>query len=300
MKFAKICRMSQKELKKYLTKYLKTKYNNVTEMDGFVYAEGKFPVLLVAHMDTVHKETVKQISYSNQGNQLSSPQGIGGDDRCGIYMISKIIETFNCSVLFTEDEEIGCIGANKFVQALADGQVKAPNVNYIIELDRQGKNDAVFYECDNPEFEDFIFAEKDWEYACGSYTDIVEIAPILGVAAVNFSCGYYNAHTLKEYVLVNEMESNIGKVNNLLARTTSEDRFEYIEAVRYHKESNWWDTIYSDYDIDKVYYISAQYRGRYIEDEVYAISEEEALGKFLIDHPDVCFNDVVDFICEDD
>ncbi len=306
MNFTEICKMSQKELKKHLTKYLKTKYNNVTEMDGFVYAEGTFPVLLVAHMDTVHKELVKQISFADKGNQISSPQGIGGDDRCGCYMISKIIETYNCSVLFTEDEEIGCVGADKFVEALAHEKVKAPNINYIIELDRQGKRDAVFYECDNPEFESFILEDDNWKFAYGSYTDIVEIAPILGVAAVNFSCGYYNAHTLSEYVLVDEMEANIEKVKSLLARTTDKDWFEYIEArhTYYSRGGNLYNWPYEDEDEGeyytyKNYYIYAEHKNRYIESEVFAISEEEAYGKFLIEHPEVCVNDIIDFICED-
>jgi di/tripeptidase len=108
-RFEDICRMPQSQVKTYLTKYLKSKYNEVTSSDGFIYANGTFPVLLVAHMDTVHKESVKQIVYSDGGDKISSPQGIGGDDRCGVYMIMQIVKTYNCSVLFTEDEEIGCI-----------------------------------------------------------------------------------------------------------------------------------------------------------------------------------------------
>ena len=70
--------------------------------------------------------------------------------------------------------------------------------NYLIQLDRRGNDDAVFYDCDNKEFTEFI-TEKDWDLAQGSYTDICEIAPILNTAAVNFSCGYYHEHHLNEY-----------------------------------------------------------------------------------------------------
>ena len=80
--FENICKMSQGKLKAYLTKYLKRHYNYVKSSDGFLYAKGTFPVLLVAHMDTVHKDAVQQVIY--EGNIISSPQGIGGDDRCGI------------------------------------------------------------------------------------------------------------------------------------------------------------------------------------------------------------------------
>lgn len=289
--FENICKMSQGKLKAYLTKYLKRHYNYVKSSDGFLYAKGTFPVLLVAHMDTVHKDAVQQVIY--EGNIISSPQGIGGDDRCGIAMILEILKTYNCSVLFTEDEEIGCVGATKFVKEYEKGNIDMPRINYIIELDRKGSTDAVFYQCDNPDFTDFILQDEEWELEYGSYTDIVEISPILGVAAVNFSCGYYNAHTTKEYVNLDEMEASVEKVKKLLARTTDNDYFEYIEA-KYQYNKFW-----SSADDEEIYYISAYgQKGNYIEDEVYATSEAEAIGYFLIDNDDVCFNDIIDVIRE--
>lgn len=298
--FKTICKMSQSELKSYLTKFLETKYNEVVSQDGFIFAKGAFPVMLVAHMDTVHKELVKQIVYDDNGNIISSPQGIGGDDRAGVAMIMEIIKTYNCSVLFTEDEEIGCVGAAKFIDVLEHGDVNVPSVNYIIELDRMGKEDAVFYNCDNPDFEDFILLDnKDWKLNYGSYTDIVEIAPVLGVAAVNFSCGYYNPHTTKEYVVLSEMKENIEKVKRILAKTTDKDRFEYIESTHdyYGYDTQWYDR-YSN-NFDDVYYITAQKRAEFIEEEIYAVSEEEAIGKFLVYHPTLCMNDIIDLIREE-
>lgn len=157
-------------------------------------AEGTIPVLLVAHMDTVHRQPVEQICYSADGAVAMSPQGIGGDDRCGVWMILQILRTTNCHVLFCEDEEVGCIGAKKFT-----GGSLRPQVNYIVELDRQGNNDAVFYRCDNPEFEDFV-TSFGFETAGGSCSDISYIAPYLETAAVNISCGYYCEHQRHEYI----------------------------------------------------------------------------------------------------
>ena len=198
--FEKICRMTQANLKSYVTKRLKHTHNEITVDDGFVFAKGKFPVLLVAHLDTVHKSLPYFImrTIDKEGNtSISSPNGIGGDDRCGVYMIFKILEKFNCSVLFCEDEEIGTVGAKKFNKHPIS---KGLEFNYIIEFDRKGNNDAVFYDCDNEEFTKFITKEF-FKEAYGSYSDISEVAPHLGCAAVNLSCGYYNAHTTKEYVV---------------------------------------------------------------------------------------------------
>lgn len=297
-RFEDICRMSQSQLKTYLTKYLKSKYNNVTSSDGFIYAKGTFPVLLVAHMDTVHKHQVKQIVYSDKLNIISSPQGIGGDDRCGVHMIMQIIKDYKCSVLFTEDEEIGGVGASKFVKALRKKEIEIAKVNYMIELDRKGEKDAIFYECDNPEFEQFIIEDDDWEVEYGSYTDIVELEPEIGVAGVNFSCGYYKPHTTDEYVVISEMKANINKVKKLLARTDQEKEFEFIQADNgYYGYGYGYD--YYDYTL-KAYYIAAKTKnGRYIEEEYYAMSEAEAIGLFMENYPNICYNDLVDVFCEE-
>ena len=48
---------------------------------------------------------------------MMSPQGIGGDDRAGVYMILRLIQDLHCHVLFCEAEETGGHGAKAFVQS---------------------------------------------------------------------------------------------------------------------------------------------------------------------------------------
>ena len=63
--FEEICYMSQSELKEYLAKYLRSKGYKVANENGFLYAKAKednpVRVLLVAHMDTVHKERIEEL-----------------------------------------------------------------------------------------------------------------------------------------------------------------------------------------------------------------------------------------------
>jgi hypothetical protein len=59
--FENICKMTQPEVKAYMKDYLASKKYNVVDEDGFLYAKGDIPVLLVAHMDTVHDEQCKKI-----------------------------------------------------------------------------------------------------------------------------------------------------------------------------------------------------------------------------------------------
>lgn len=219
--FETILRLPQMELKKRLKAELKSRGYHITDKPGYLYAGGTIPVLLVAHMDTVHRQPVEQICYSADGAVTMSPQGIGGDDRCGVWMILQILRTAKCHVLFCEDEEVGCVGAKKFTR----GSLR-PQVNYIVELDRRGSNDAVFYRCDNPEFEDFV-SSFGFETANGSCSDISYIAPYLETAAVNISCGYYCEHQRHEYICLEEMKLNAARVAQMVTQQT--EHFEYRE-----------------------------------------------------------------------
>ena len=234
LNFEDILRMTQKELKKALAVELKRLRYKPISKDGFIYAEGKIPIMLIAHLDTVHKNIVKTICYSPNGRIIMSPDGIGGDDRCGVYMILQIIKKQRCHVLFCEDEEIGGIGATKF----ATSGIK-PNIDYMIELDRRGNNDAVFYECDNRDFTEYIKSFGFME-EFGSFSDISVIAPELGVAAVNISAGFFNEHTKHEYIDTQVMRDNIKRVTKIVTSNKSR-KFEYIEAYGYYnfKGYNW-------------------------------------------------------------
>ena len=284
--FKKICRMSQEVLKDYVVEQLSLTHKDIVSADGFVYAQGTFPVLLVAHMDTVHQKLPDYIVYNQTTKTLSAPQGIGGDDRCGVYMILQLIKQYNCSVLFCEDEEIGCVGALKFCHSTMSKSLIG-KFQYIIEFDRQGSNDAVFYECDNIDFEEFI-TEEYYKLAFGSFSDISYIAPHLNVAAVNLSCGYHKPHTKDEYVSVPEMHKSIEQAGKILARTLPTDTFEYIENISYFKDM-------SKYNYGSFYYIIEfeGLDGRTDWFDVCANCEAEAIGMWCIQNPKLTYNHII-------
>jgi hypothetical protein len=223
--FETILRLKQTELKKALETELTYLGYTPIKQKGFLYASGSTPVLLVAHLDTVHKTPVKTICYSADGNIIMSPEGIGGDDRAGVYMILQLIRSQKCHVLFCEDEETGGHGARAFAASKI-----TPAVNYIIEMDRHGNNDAVFYGCDNPAFTKFITG-FGFKKAMGSFSDISVIAPRLGIAAVNISSGYYNAHTRYECINMAHIHYNIERIRRMVQTPTS--KYEYIERKFY-------------------------------------------------------------------
>ena len=222
-----------------LFKKLSGMYTEAVGIDGsFILVKGESPIVLVAHLDTVHKEPVRDICTSSDGNILMSPQGIGGDDRCGVY---ALVKTYDLSpvkpyLLFTCDEETGGIGAKTFVKCL-DQLPELKTLKLIIEIDRRGSHDAVYYDCANDAFEEYI-TNKGFITDYGSFSDISVIAPKLGIAAVNLSSGYYNAHQLHEYINRAELEATIVKVIEIVRETARPDfpRYEYIDAY-----DSYWD-----------------------------------------------------------
>ena len=212
--FETILRLSQPELKKLLQKELSGMGFVPISRKGFLYAPGQVAVLLVAHLDTVHPEPPEIICYSKDGRYIMSPQGIGGDDRAGVYMILQILRQVYCHVLFCEDEECGGRGAAAFTRSGI-----AMDVNYIVELDRKGENDAVYYGCDNQEFREFV-SEFGFKEAFGSFSDISILAPYLKTAAVNLSTGYYNAHRNHELIDREVMATNVERVKEMIMTPT--------------------------------------------------------------------------------
>ena len=313
--FVRICKMAQGELKAEVSSRLKDWFPDVVCSDGFVYAKGTMPVLLTAHLDTVHKEPVRDFyEYTDEnGNDiLSSPQGIGGDDRCGVYMILRLLEEtdFRPSILFCEDEEIGGIGSNKFCVSTYINDLKG--MRFLIELDRMGSSDAVYYDDDNAEFHEWIYKVTGCIENYGSFSDISHLSPACMISSVNLSCGYYHAHTLKEEVNVNEMLGRVEAVKKLLkASEDLEAGFEYKEKVYYNNYygryyDNGADYYYSPTRVaghrntqDKSATLFVEWwdarertsKNNYIE----GVDENDCWVDFFFNNPNVCFNDVLDY-----
>lgn len=342
--FVDICKMSQKKLKQFLCGKMKEIYPETTYVgDGYIFCKGEIPVLLTAHMDTVHSVLIRNfyedIQTDKNGkvtHKISSPQGIGGDDRCGIYEILTVLEDgYRPYILFCEDEETGGKGSAKFckteyIKDLLD-------LKFLIELDRANANDLVFYSNDNKEFIEWIEDETNWKMAWGSFSDICNLSPECGVSSVNLSCGYYNAHTLGEYVIVEEMLEAIKIVEHLLVRSEKVEQFEYIKKKYtgyygygnygygfgtsyngYYNKNNtagyrdYYGDEYDDYD-DYCYhkalassekilmefnFIEYYEDGteKEVNDFIEGVSEADCWKSFFEKNPYTCYNDILDWM----
>ena len=219
--------MSTQQVQMVLMEYLINKGYKVFNNDGYLFAEGDLPICLVAHMDTVLHRVPYDFFYDKQRGVLFSPDtGLGADDRAGIYAILYLINAgYRPSVIFTDKEECGGIGARSLVAAYPACPFK--ECKAIIELDRANKNDCVFYDCDNESFERLINS-YGFKTDIGSFSDISVIAPTWKIAAVNLSIGYYNEHTHAEYFNIYECHKTIEKVKRMLVECKNWVNYDYV------------------------------------------------------------------------
>lgn len=294
--FIELCKMTQFQLKAYVTEQLVLfGYKPETE-DGYVYArELGCPVLLTAHLDTVHKEPVRDVVVSETG-AISSPQGIGGDDRCGVYIILSLIAKTNYrpAILFCEDEEIGGVGSSKFCKR-SDLVDEVKHLKFMIELDRMGKNDAVYYDDDNADFHAFVEEITGYTANYGSFSDISHLMPETGISGVNLSCGYYRPHTISEYVVAEEMDRTESAVEKLCDAASKDNCPSYAFT-----ESGWNDMylqiFYSD---DRELLPISRPHITCTESACEALyrceSEADGFLQFFEEHPLLCWSDIIGY-----
>ena len=233
--FERLVSLSEKEMQKAMAQLLKSKYDNIIITKDYIVAIGNIPIALIAHMDTVFKTPVSDLYYDQRKGVLWSPEGLGADDRAGIFAIIKILQAgLRPSIILTTGEEEGGVGACALTTAHPDCPI--PGLKYMIELDRRGSNDCVFYDCYCPEFVDYVesfgFCER-W----GSFTDISFLMPEWEIVGVNLSVGYEDEHTHTEILNIGPLFDTIQKVKKMLQEKNIPD-FKYDELTV--PNSAWW------------------------------------------------------------
>lgn len=262
-----ICKLKQTELLKVLTTILKKNYKEVVSDKNYVYAIGEEPVCLIAHLDTVFQKAPKNIFFDREQGVIWSPQGLGADDRAGVFAILRIISAgLRPSVVFTLGEESGGIGAGCLISRC---RTPFANFKYLIELDRQGEKDCVFYDCNNKKFVKYI-ESFGFEENYGSFSDISILAPKWQVAAVNLSVGYKDEHTQGELLYIEHLLNTIQKVENLIKDAKNVKKpFKYIPYRWYGH--NWGFPYAEDYETTRLRLPCEKCHKRYEDYEIFFV-----------------------------
>lgn len=224
-----LCKLKEETLLDMLSKILTTEYGkeNVIKTKDYIIAKGNNPIGLVAHLDTVFENPPKEreIFYDSKKQVMWSEAGLGADDRLGVFLILEIIKKgYRPTIIFTTKEENGGIGASilvsKYEKPIAD-------MKYLIQLDRRGKDDCVFYNCINEEFIEYVESFGFKEEA-GLFSDISVICPQWHIAGVNLSIGYHNEHSYIETAHLKEAYATLEKVVKMIEDADNINSFDYI------------------------------------------------------------------------
>lgn len=149
------------------------------------------------------------------GSVFRSKDGepIGGDDKCGIAIILFLAQTTDLplKVCLTVEEEIGCIG----IKHVDPDFFK--DVRYSLTVDRKGNDNLIYSAAStklyhDPEFlitmvsagirEDILVKLEH-----GAMADVIEISEYVPDCC-NMSVGYYDAHTDREVIALNDLHSS--------------------------------------------------------------------------------------------
>lgn len=225
---------------------------------------------IIAHTDTVHEIeedlTVIELNGNLIGiNSYSMQQtGIGGDDKCGIFIALECLLIFDClKVAFFRDEEIGCQGSYEADMKFFD------SCNFVLQCDRKGNADFITnasgVELSDKYFQDAIKPILDshkYKFESGMMTDVMALKENgLQVVCANISCGYYNPHQVNEYVNIKDVFNCLSLVIEII-KTVGHTRYDHQAPFKI----NWtYETNYNNFECDSCGNItgSVQYSAGY-------------------------------------
>ena len=270
--FIDVLTKTQSEMQEWLPEVLADYGYQIKVTDYMIQAissEENQPCL-VAHLDTINtkRKNYSYGSYYSTGSTLStvtstekdrtpevqdilvteryillspecksSIQCLGADDRVGVKTILDILEMgLRPHILFTTDEEVGCVGSRKAVEENALEGLKMASM--LIQIDRgvheRSWHEMVTYDFD-PESHKEIFDElrKTYTMATGSYTDVAVLGPHLDKPIVNVSASYRHEHTTDEFINLDAYEYNTQGLIKFIKWAQEQDTSEWKYVAKY-------------------------------------------------------------------
>jgi len=210
-----------------------------------VIDENEYYPCVVSHIDTVHNKHIslieenKRLIIDEDQDMLTAKHpetniqtGIGGDDKCGVFVCLSLMTKIDViKGAFFVEEEIGMLGSkvsddNFFKNVGYAIQFDAPSANWITEI------------CSGVRiFEDFfkdmikeVLSDNGYtNFSNDPFTDVNQLAQKYDFNCLNLGCGYYRQHTDYEYVIISEVERSL---------KAGLDLIEYLGNDKYvkHKE----------------------------------------------------------------
>jgi hypothetical protein len=238
-------------------------YIDGVEPKRFVYIPGSREdrVLLVAHADTVWgqipiktkivDDTIVSADDTTmckkaKSNVFEKGVGIGADDRAGVAIL-WCLKSLGHSVLITSGEETGCVTAKQLNDDTYWSK-ELNNHNYMIEFDRRGKNDVVFYESGTKSFAEYLNKNTGFVPTSGGFgSDIKYFCK--DICATNVSVGYYNEHDKNEFLDLQDWRNSLFVFKNFLSQ--KQEKFPLIKSELWYSKRNYNNDNHYNYNTKK-------------------------------------------------
>ncbi len=173
--------------------------------------------LVCAHSDQVKHKPLSTLTETNK--KIYGDSNLGADDKNGIWIILNLLKEYpDLNFIFSTEEEIG----GNIQNLLYNEQESIDNIPYCLVFDRKGKGDIIGSMndyCSNTFEKDVLTVGKSYGFKSnmGVWSDCDRLKDFIN--CVNISCGYYKAHTKKEYTvkkdLFNALEFAKAIIDNL-------------------------------------------------------------------------------------
>lgn len=179
---------------------------------------------------------------------------IGGDDKCGVFLILLYLSTGKpINAVFSIEEEIGGLrGITKVLEEVKDDEI-FKSIPYCIVLDRKHAGDIICNKNSygSKKFEDAL-AEIGKEYGytpCpGGCSDMNKIKDYMN--GCNLSVAYHNPHSTTEFVSLNELYNTWKYLQDLIKKMPRDLPLEKPTSTPVTNSYPYWQnkTYYGYYD----------------------------------------------------
>jgi len=208
---------------------------NLYVTKGVLMDDQKYPCV-VAHMDTVHFDQTDLIKENKRLEIVTSlysdkttltaknpdtgqKTGIGGDDKCGVYICLEMLLQKDClKAAFFVSEEIGMLGSKQ-----ADPKF-FEDVGYALQFDAPTGN-WFSVQCSGTklwteEFESVVkpvlMNEGVTNFSYDPFTDVVQLRKKFDFCCAVLFSGYYRQHSAEEYVVIEDVEKSFKTGSKLI------------------------------------------------------------------------------------
>ena len=243
--------------------------------------DGEFYPCVTSHMDTVQD---KAKPYALAGAELPlltrrvkstttdevrhevyiDGQGIGADDKLGVYISLQLVNHFDkIKAAFFVEEEVGMLGSKDLDKDFFN------DVAYVIGWDSPDLFRAA-WKCSGTQLFTADFYKKHlqevvkrWEFEdkffhSEPFTDVIQIREKTGVMCMNFGNGGYNAHASNEFLVIEHVNHALGMGMDIIQSIGCKEQFKFTKT--YSRTS---DGIYSYDDETECEKLFGTYRSTY-------------------------------------